>query len=99
MSKGSYQTRPANNVRTPDEPQIENRTTAGNRREVEKHRQCPLCYTGMMNGVGQANGSYAKSPTLGVRYYRCDKCGHSWSVSFKPEEILQIKEIFPSNDS
>lgn len=92
MSKGNYQTRPIQNVKTPEPVVPQNRDTG--RREVEKHRQCPLCYSGMMNGVGQANGTYAKSQTLGVRYYKCDKCGHSWSVTYKPEEIVQIKEIF-----
>jgi hypothetical protein len=100
VSKGNYQTRPAINVSTPVEKQAANRTESPTvRRDVDKHRQCPLCYMGILNGVGHANGGYAKSATLSIRYYKCDKCGHTWSVSFKPEEILQIKEIFSENDS
>ena len=60
------------------------------RRVAEKHQQCPLCYNGEMNGVGQSNGLYEKASTLTRRYYRCDRCGHSWSVDLRPEEVVRI---------
>jgi len=56
------------------------------RRAVEPHRQCPLCYGGL-GGVGQANGTYEKASTLTKRYYKCDRCAHTWVVSITPEQV------------
>ncbi len=62
------------------------------RREVPKHRQCPLCHDGKANGVGRCDGTYKKSSSLTRRYYRCDKCGHTWIVNFTPEQVKTLKE-------
>jgi formate dehydrogenase maturation protein FdhE len=48
---------------------------AAQRREVEKHRQCPICYHGPLNGVGTAYAT--RAPTT---HYKCDRCGHTWSA-------------------
>lgn len=55
------------------------------RRTVKPERQCPLCYHGEDNGVGTAY-----SNVNGVRYYKCDKCPHTWSVRVKLE-VLKIE--------
>lgn len=95
MSRGrDYQTRPVKDVQHA-EAQVEQNRNAEQypqpkRREVQNHRQCQLCYTGEMNGIGIANGTYAKSQSIGTRFYKCDKCGHTWSVTFRPEQIISV---------
>jgi len=56
------------------------------RRVAPEYRQCPLCYHGELNGIGQSNGNYRKASTLMRRYYKCDRCGHTWVANVKPEE-------------
>jgi len=61
------------------------------RREVPKHRQCPLCHEGQ-GGVGQCEGTYKKASTFLRRYYKCDKCAHTWQHNFTPEQVKDISE-------
>jgi hypothetical protein len=62
------------------------------RRTVPKHRQCPRCFAGVQNGVGQCNGTYAKASSLTRRYYRCDRCAHTWVVDLKPEQVRDLDD-------
>lgn len=55
-------------------------------RNVEPYRQCPICHQGL-GGVGVANGTYKKASTLTKRYYKCDRCAHTWVVSLTPEQL------------
>lgn len=50
-------------------------------RDVPKHRQCPLCYTGL-GGVGS---QYSKHGNTG--YYKCQCCGHTWTATVKVEAV------------
>lgn len=52
-----------------------------------KHRQCPLCFTGM-GGVGSSTGIYRKGSTYAKRYYCCNKCGHTWTVDIQPSQVI-----------
>jgi hypothetical protein len=52
------------------------------RREVLLERRCPSCYHGEDNGIGNA---YANKN--GTRYYKCDKCGFTWTALVKMEVI------------
>lgn len=61
--------------------------TEPEKRAVPKYRQCPLCYCGR-GGVGQSNGLYKKASTHHIRYYRCDKCPHTWAVPLSPAHVL-----------
>lgn len=47
------------------------------RREVSAHLRCPICYEGEQNGIGVQYSSY---PLKKTKYFRCDKCGHTWSA-------------------
>lgn len=58
---------------------------ASERREVEKFRQCPVCYTGDLNGVGVAASTRGSK-----RYYKCDRCGHNWSATITPARVESI---------
>lgn len=51
-------------------------TTPNNRRVVEHHRQCPICHHGELNGVGTATSTQGRK-----RYYKCDRCGHTWTAT------------------
>ncbi|HEV3022933.1 MAG TPA: hypothetical protein VGX76_10710 [Pirellulales bacterium] len=62
----------------PPAPEPEPKKTNDGRREVPKHRQCPLCFEGRGNGVGKAYNSQQ-----GKTYYMCDNCGHTWVVRVK----------------
>lgn len=59
------------------------------RREAPKHRQCPICHDGPNNGIGQCDGTYKKASTLTRRYYRCDRCSHTWIVDFTPAQVRE----------
>ncbi len=39
---------------------------------------CPIC-SGNLGGIGQTNGIYAKAQTVRTRYFKCDRCQHTWS--------------------
>jgi hypothetical protein len=72
---------------------LERRADAGDgRRFVPKHRQCPRCYEGELNGIGQCNGTYAKASSLTRRYYRCDRCAHTWIVNLTPEQVHDLPD-------
>ena len=71
----------------------------GSRRIVEAHRQCPTCYHGPLNGIGNAYNTQA--PTT---YYKCDRCGHTWSAVIRRivttthrEVEMQQREQTPAN--
>jgi hypothetical protein len=64
----------------------------GTNRTVPKHRQCPRCYEGELNGIGQCNGTYAKASSLTRRYYRCDRCAHTWIVNLTPEQVHDLPD-------
>lgn len=52
------------------------------RRVVELHRQCPICFNGKGNGVGTAYCTQGNT-----RWYRCDRCSHSWKAIIKTEVV------------
>lgn len=49
---------------------------AAPRRVVEVYRQCQICYHGELNGVGTATSTQGRK-----RYYKCDRCGHTWTAT------------------
>lgn len=55
------------------------------RREVVKHRQCPLCYTGEFNGVGVAYNTNGRK-----RYYKCDRCRYTW-IAYVETTVFSIE--------
>jgi len=63
-------------------------TMEATRREVEKHRQCPICYSGDLNGVG--NAYRTSTPTT---YYKCDRCGHTWTAVIRRVVTTTHREI------
>src|SRR4051794_32718593 len=83
-------TRPAEELS--QRPMIINDDLSDLRRTVPKHRQCPRCYEGAQNGVGQCNGTYAKASSLTRRYYRCDRCAHTWIVNLTPEQVHDLPD-------
>ena len=81
MSKKSKHETPAN--------EVSNLQPAGERREVERHRQCPVCYTGALNGVGTAQSTQRRT-----RYYKCDRCGHTWTATVTTTvERIEHREV------
>lgn len=58
------------------------------RRIVEPHRRCPLCHEGALNGVGHAYSTQAP-----VTYYKCDRCGHTWSCVIRRTATVTHREI------
>lgn len=58
------------------------------RRVVEPHRRCPLCHEGALNGVGHAYST--QSP---VTYYKCDRCGHTWSCVIRRTATVTHREV------
>lgn len=56
---------------------------APKRRTVEQHRQCPVCYTGQLNGVGAVYSTHGNKS-----YHKCDRCGHTWSVRVVHERTV-----------
>ena len=62
--------------------------TETKRREAEKHRQCPICYHGDLNGVGSAYRT--ANPTT---YYKCDRCGHTWTAIIRRVVTTTHREI------
>ncbi len=66
---------------------------AKRRRDADKHRQCPTCHHGQLNGVGQIY------KTIGQKsYYKCDRCGHNWTVTVNPSQTV-IEHRQPEVDS
>lgn len=55
-------------------------------RSVPWYRQCPLCWGGQ-HGVGEAYNTTRVTDTLAIRYYKCDKCEHTWSAKIKSEVV------------
>lgn len=55
------------------------------RRTVAVHRQCPLCYHGELNGVGVSYSTQGRT-----RYYKCDKCGNTWTALVRIE-VVQVE--------
>ena len=53
---------------------------------VPAHRRCPICF-GRCGGVGQCEGTYKKASSLTRRYYKCNHCGHTWTIDFTPEQV------------
>lgn len=49
------------------------------RRDVEKHRQCPICFP-RFGGAGVAYCTRGRT-----RYYKCDRCGHTWTAVVEVE--------------
>jgi ribosomal protein S27AE len=73
--------------------QLERRVAEGEpRRVAPKHRQCPRCHEGAQNGVGQCDGTYKKASSLTRRYFKCDRCGHTWIVDFTPEQVRDLPD-------
>lgn len=58
----------------------------GERRIVPKHRQCPLCYDGVNNGVGLVFATRGKK-----QYRKCDRCGHTYVTPTDPAEAVQVQ--------
>jgi len=62
------------------------------KRDVPQYRRCPLCYgdpdasahdeKAGMGGVGTA---YATRRS--TRYYKCDRCGHTWTAQITAETV------------
>jgi hypothetical protein len=52
------------------------------RREVPLHQQCPWCYHGLDNGIGEgvSTPSKNKERTVKIMYFKCDKCSGTWHV-------------------
>ncbi len=89
--RNGLQTRPAQDISTP----VVAVQTREAKRQVDEHRQCPLCYGGL-GGVGQSNGGYQKASTLRVRYYKCDRCAHTWSIYLEPEKVVGVNANLPA---
>lgn len=50
-------------------------------KQVEPHRVCPIC--GPNGGVG--NAYHSRDP---ISYYKCQQCGHTWSVEVRNVETV-----------
>jgi len=67
--------------------------------EVAKHRQCPSCY-GRLKGVGEGSSTQGNKAR-----YKCDKCGHNWTVIVTDAEtviqhrVTEVIERHPSYSS
>lgn len=85
------QPQPAPQPKKADEPPAEEtpRQNSVIRHEdwVAKVRQCPLCWESL-HGLGQSIG---RTGTGRKRYYRCDKCAHSWTAVV-PSEMLYVAD-------
>jgi transposase-like protein len=58
------------------------------RRTADRHRQCPICFHGTMNGVGEAYATRAPKT-----YYKCDRCGHTWTAEIKRVVSVEHREV------
>jgi len=45
--------------------------------DVPRHKRCPICFEGGNKGQGVQYSSY---PLKRTKYFRCNKCGHTWSA-------------------
>ena len=63
------------------------------KQSVPKHRQCPICYRGL-GGAGNIRFSEKISGTLQRRYYRCNQCGHHWTVDVRSEVVAMESKTF-----
>lgn len=61
--------------------------------QVEWYRQCPQCWE-KLHGVGVAYKTMPPENSVGVRYYRCNKCGLSFSRDFEiAYEVIEKRVI------
>lgn len=59
------------------------------RRSAPKHRQCPTCFNGALNGIGQAYSTHGATT-----YYKCDRCGHTWTVRADHQQtVIRHREV------
>lgn len=61
--------------------------------EVPQHLRCPLCFNGQNRGVGKQYSAY---PLKKTKYFRCDKCGHTWSAVIETV-VTQINHRVPED--
>ena len=62
------------------------------RRDVEWYRQCPHCWENL-GGAGTTYKTMPAEQNVGTRYYKCDKCGMSWSRDFEIAYELVSKRV------
>jgi len=57
-------------------------------KQVEKHRQCPLCW-GRLKGVGRSYSSRGNKT-----YYKCRSCDHTWTVTtVHARTVIDYREV------
>lgn len=57
-------------------------------RVVPAWRRCPICHA----GYGGCGRCYSTAGTK--RYYKCDRCGHTWTATVSAEAMtLEFREI------
>lgn len=75
--------------KTPANLELNDESKQPQRRTVDKHRQCPRCYEGEMNGVGLVYNTNGKT-----QYRKCDQCGHTWTTVIKDDvTIIRNREV------
>lgn len=59
------------------------------RRGIQKHQQCPVCFNGL-GGVGKQKNWQRISGLTTKIHYICDQCGFSWAAVIK-KVVIEIQ--------